>query len=161
MSQTLRKSPAQSTKNDLSEGIGATVGGIVGVAGAMATGAVIGTATGPIGAVLGAAVGAVAGGLAGKIAAHDIDATAEEKYWRECHPARPYAIDKSYNDYAPAYRYGWESYSRHHGRPFSDVEVDLQRDWDNARGKSKLEWQHAKHAARDAWNRIAARHEQP
>jgi hypothetical protein len=161
MSQKQRMNPEQSTENELSEGIGAAVGGVVGVAGAMATGAVIGTATGPIGAIVGAAVGAVAGGLAGKIAAQDIDATAEEKYWRESHPARPYAINKSYNDYGPAYRYGWESYTRHNGRPFADVEADLERDWDSAKGKSKLKWHHAKPAARDAWDRLAARHEQP
>jgi hypothetical protein len=160
MSQAQRTSPDHSTKNELSEGIGAAVGGTVGVAGAMATGALIGTATGPLGVIIGAAVGAVAGGLAGKIAAEDIDASAEEKYWRESHP-RPYALDKSYDDYGPAYRFGWESYTHYYGRPFADVEADLERDWDSAKGNSKLEWNHAKHAARDAWKRIATRDEQP
>jgi hypothetical protein len=141
-------------------GIGAAVGGAAVVAGAVVTGAAIGTAAGPIGTAAGAAVGAVVGGLAGKHFAEDINPSVEEKYWRETYATRPYAANKSYEEYGPAYRYGWESYTRHNGGQFDDVENDLERNWDVAKGKSRLKWVHAKPAARDAWDRLAAKHQQ-
>jgi hypothetical protein len=142
----------------LGTGVGAAVGG---VAGAIAAGAVMGTVAGPIGTAAGAAVGAVVGGLAGKHVAEDVNPAIEEVYWRETYAARPYALNKSYDDYGPAYRYGRESYGRHKGRRFDDVEKDLERDWEGAKGKSRLKWHHAKHAVRDAWDRLAATHEKP
>jgi len=142
----------------LGTGVGATVGGITG---AIVADAVMGTVAGPIGTVAGAAVGAVAGGLTGKITAENVNPTDEEKYCRENHSTRPYALNKSYDDYGPAYRYGRESYGRHKGKRFDDVEKDLERDWEGAKGKSRLKWHHAKHAVRDAWDRLAATHEKP
>lgn len=134
-------------------GTGAVVGGVAGgVAGGAAAGAVAGGITGPVGAVIGAAAGAVLGALAGS----KIDPDVEDTYWRENYSTRPYATNAaSYDEYAPAYRYGVDSYSRHPGRSFDDVETDLGRDWNSRRGSSKLEWEHAKHATRDAWHRLS------
>lgn len=129
-------------------GVGAALGGV-------AAGAVAGTVAGPVGTVIGAAVGAVMGGLAGKGVAELIDPTAEEAYWRDNHASRPYASGAGYDEYAPAYRYGVDSYTRQPGRKFEDVEPELARDWDQARGSSSLEWDRAKHATRDAWNRVS------
>jgi hypothetical protein len=108
--------------------------------------------------VAGAAAGAVAGGLFGKGVAEDIDPTVEDAYWQQQHANRPY-YDKSlsYDDYGPAYRYGWESYSAHRNRKFEDVENDLQRGWDKAKSKSRLGWDKAKLATRDAWDRMTNR----
>jgi hypothetical protein len=142
-------------------GIGAAVGGVAGVAGAVVAGAAIGTAAGPIGTVVGAAAGAVVGGLAGKTIAEDVNPSDEETYWRENYPTRPYAKNNSYEEYGPAYRYGWESYGLYAGRRFDDVEIDLERDWEKAKGKSRLVWHHAKDATRDAWDRVASKHKQP
>jgi len=139
-------------------GLGAAAGGAVGVAGAVITGAVMGTVAGPIGVVAGAAVGAVVGGLAGKAVAEDVNPTIEEKYWFETYKTRPYAVNKSFEQYGPAYRYGWESYGRYTGRGFDEVVIDLERDWDGARGNSHLVWTDAQPAARDAWDRLAKRH---
>ena len=95
----------------------------VGAAGGGAAGASIGAAAGPVGAVVGAAVGAVAGGLAGKAVGEAIDPTAEDAYWMANHRSRPYYEEgRSYTDYQPAYRYGWESYGRHAGRNWDEVE---------------------------------------
>jgi hypothetical protein len=141
----------------LGTGVGAAVGGAAGVAGAIATGAVIGTVAGPIGTAAGAAVGAVVGGLAGKHLAEDVNPSVEEKYWRANFATRPYAANSSYKQFGPAYRYGWESYAQHNGKRFDDVESDLERDWDNSRGESPLAWSNAKHATRDAWDRVASR----
>ena len=131
-------------------GAGAVAGGVAGGA--------IGAMAGPVGAAVGAAIGAVAGGLAGKGVAEMIDPTAEEAYWREHYSDRPYHDEAtSYDEYAPAYRYGWESRMRHQGRSFVDVDTDLEHGWENARGTSRLDWERAKAATRDAWERIDQR----
>lgn len=134
---------------------GAVVGGVTGgVAGGAAAGAAAGGMTGPVGAVVGAAVGAVVGAVAGRSMRHD--PAVEDAYWRDNYSSRPYVSSgQTYDDYAPAYRYGAESYSRYPDRSYDEVEPELGRDWGNARGKSSLEWEHAKHATRDAWHRVS------
>ncbi|HSI52367.1 MAG TPA: glycine zipper domain-containing protein, partial [Ramlibacter sp.] len=108
---------------------GAVVGGVAGgVAGGAAAGAAAGGMTGPVGAAVGAAVGAVVGAMAGRNM--KVDPVAEDTYWRDNYSTRPYVTSgSSYDDYAPAYRYGADSYSRYPGRSFDDVESDLSRDW--------------------------------
>lgn len=129
---------------------GAAVGG---VAAGATTGALAGGVTGPVGAAVGAAVGAVAGAVMGKKAA---DPAVEDKYWRENHANRPYARkDVSWEHYQPAYRAGVESYNRNPDRSFDEMEPELGRDWGRARGNSSLEWEHARPAARDAWDRVS------
>ena len=130
-------------------GIGAALGGA-------AAGAATGTVAGPVGTVIGAAVGAIVGGLAGKGVAESIDPTREDAYWRDNYADRPY-IEKgsSFDDYGPAYGYGVNSYTRYPGRSFDEVEADLSRGWNTARGKSSLTWNRAKNASRDAWDRVS------
>jgi len=136
-------------------GVGAALGGAAAGAAGAAIGAASGAVGGPIGAIVGAVAGAVGGGLAGKAVAEDIDPTAEEAYWRENHASRPYASkDATFETYAPAYRYGWESRSRYAGRQFDDVETELQTDWEKSNAKTGLRWERARLAARDAWQRI-------
>jgi hypothetical protein len=132
------------------------IGTGAGAASAGATGAAIGGAVGgPIGAVVGGAVGAVAGGLAGKGVAEKVNPTMEDEYWRENYRARPYAkADVGYDTYQPAYRYGWESRGQYAGRKYDEVETDLERGWDKAKGTSRLAWNDAKLAVRDAWHRV-------
>jgi hypothetical protein len=134
---------------------GAVVGGVAGgVAGGAAAGAAAGGMTGPVGAVVGAAIGAVVGAVAGRSMRHD--PAVEDAYWRDNYSSRPYVTSgSSYDEYAPAYRYGAESYSKYPDRSFDDVEPELSRDWGTARVKSSLEWEHAKHATRDAWHRVS------
>jgi hypothetical protein len=133
--------------------------GVGAVAGGLAAGAATGAAAGPIGALVGGAIGAVAGGLAGKGIADMVDPTMEDDYWRGNWANRSY-IDGGYTydqDYAPAYRYGWESYPRHAGRRFDEVEAELEADWNAARGESRLDWDRARHATRDSWERVGER----
>lgn len=130
---------------------GAVAGGVVGgVAGGAATGMMVGGLTGPAGAVIGAAVGAAVGALSGRKKA---DPAVEEAYWRDNYSSRPYVSGGSYDDYGPAYRYGVDAYSRYPDRSYEDVEPELSRDWNTAKGTSSLEWERAKHATRDAWHR--------
>ena len=144
-------------------GLGAAAGGAAaGVAGAAIAGAATGAAmTGPaapIGAAVGAVVGAVAGGYAGKGVAESVDPTREDAYWRENYKTRPYATESADYDYdrdfSPAYRHGYTAASQYQGRKYDEVEPDLQRNWETSRGQSRLGWDKAKHATRDAWHRV-------
>jgi len=129
--------------------------GLGAAAAGAAAGAAGGAVAGPVGMAVGAVIGGVAGGLAGKGIAESIDPTTEDSYWRENHASRPYAnANQSYDDYGPAYRYGWESRTKHAGKNYNEVESDLERGWDTAKAKSSLTWEHAKHATRDAWDRV-------
>ncbi len=134
------------------------VGVGLGAAGAGAAGAAIGMAAGPVGAAVGAVVGAVVGGLAGKGVAEAIDPTAEHAHWEKNYHTRPYVEQgATYEEYRPAYQYGLDARTRHAGKTFDIVEPDLKRDWDSARGNSRLGWEKAKGAARDAWDRVEGR----
>ncbi len=106
------------------------------------------------------AVGAVARGIAarkntiGKTAAKPVNPSAEHEFWRREFVSRPYFTHGTpYDQYGPAFEYGWVSFASHNGKTFEDVEPELARDWPNHRGKSKLSWNHAKGATYDAWER--------
>lgn len=132
--------------------------GLGAAAGGLATGAAIGTVAGPIGTAVGAAVGAVAGGLIGKGAAEMVDPTVEDAYWRDNYQDRPYVTTgRTYDDYAPAYRYGVDSYNRHYQRGYAEAEAEMARGWDDVKDRSRLRWDEARLATRDAWDRAADR----
>src|SRR4051812_48446308 len=133
--------------------------GVGAASGAVAGAALGGAVGGPVGAVIGAAVGGVAGGLAGKGIAEGVNPTEEDAYWRNNYSTRPYAANRSYDDLAPAYQYGYTSAGTNAGRKFDEVENDLQHGWEQAKGKSTLAWSDAKHATKDAWNRVTDRTE--
>jgi hypothetical protein len=100
-------------------------------------------------------VGGVAGGLAGKAVAEQIDPTVEDAYWREKHPAQPYA-DSAYSydrDYAPAYRLGYQGYANRPGK-WEDAEYDLEREWEEFKADSRLNWEKAKAATRAGWHKV-------
>jgi hypothetical protein len=157
MNDHKRDLPADKKDHPAAKGVGAVVGGVAGgVAGGAAAGAAVGGMTGPVGAAVGAAVGAVVGAMAGKGVAKAADPAVEESYWRDNYASRPYVTGgANYDDYGPAYRYGVDSYARNPDRSFDEVEPELSRDWSKARGQSSLEWEHAKHATRDAWHRVS------
>lgn len=129
-------------------GLGAAMGGA-------AAGAAVGTVAGPVGTVIGAAAGAIIGGMAGKGVAEAIDPTVEYVYWRDNYTQRPYVTNgANFDDYGPAYLFGIHSSARFGNRSFDDIEPDLARDWDAARGTSSLAWEHAREASRDSWERM-------
>ncbi|HUE95081.1 MAG TPA: hypothetical protein VMN39_00385 [Longimicrobiaceae bacterium] len=139
------------------------VGSGIGAAGGAVAGAAIGAAGGPVGIVAGGVIGGLVGGLAGKGVAEYIDPTHEHKYWQENFRDRDYvAEDAEYDEYAPAYQYGWESYcviAKEEGpKQFDDAEPDLGRKWEEHRSESDLPWESARPAARDAWNRTKQEH---
>jgi hypothetical protein len=99
----------------------------------------------PVGVGVGAASGV----------AEAINPTFENDYWRESYAIRNYVREgESYETFAPAYRYGWEAYSRYPGKRFDDVESALRSGWERTEWNAALAWERAREAARDAWRRV-------
>ena len=136
------------TKAPGSHPVGTGVGAAVG-------GAAAGAAAGPAGTIAGAAIGAVVGGLAGKGIAEKIDPTVEDAYWRSNHNRQPFAKDRRYDDYAPAYRTGYEGYREFGGagKTYEQVEADLRRRYEAT--SPRIGWDNASYATRAAWDRAA------
>lgn len=135
------------------------IGTGIGAAGAGAVGATVGGVVGgPVGAVVGSVVGAAVGGLMGKGAAEKVNPTVENDYWRENYQSRSYVQkNEPYETYQPAYQAGYEGYTRHgsSGKPYDEIEPDLRQDYEvHHAGGSGLSWDQAKHAVRDAWERV-------
>ena len=78
----------------------------------------------------------------------------ETHYRRAYREAPYYSSGRGWSDYAPAYRYGYDSFGRYHGRHFEEVESQLERDWAIGRAESRLAWAEARGAVRDIWRRI-------
>ncbi len=134
------------------------VGTGVGAAGAGTVATVVGGIVGgPVGAVVGAVLGSVVGGLAGKDVAEQVNPSFEDTNWQETYTSSSYVEkDKTYEDYQPAYRTGYEGYDRygHSGRTYNEVVTDFQCDYEiNHTGN--LPWEEAKYAVKDAWDRAS------
>ena len=67
-----------------------------------------------------------------------------------------YRDDYDYGDYQSAYRYGTRARSgaAQDARWDDATESRLEQGWDRAKGDSRLGWQDAKAAVRDAWHRV-------
>lgn len=132
----------------LGTGVGATGGALAGGA--------IGAMFGPIGMLVGGTIGAIGGAAAGHGIAERVDPTGEAEYWRQNYSSRPYySSNFDYDaDYAPAYSYGSEARARHANRQWdTGLESELGGGWEKAKAKSRLTWEQAKDAVRDAWDR--------
>ncbi|WP_296949482.1 general stress protein [uncultured Massilia sp.] len=66
------------------------------------------------------------------------------------------SLGGSYDDYAPAYRYGSEARSKYSGRDWDDVEANLRSDWDSRYGTAgePSTWEKFKAAVRRGWDKI-------
>jgi len=137
-------------------GVGAAGGGLAGAAAGAAIGSVVPGIGTIIGGVVGTIAGATGGGYAGHALAENVDPSVEDTYWRENYSSRPY-IEKGtdYTEYAPAYRYGWESKANNPDMAFDQAEPHLEKNWSSAEPKAKMEWDKAKFAVKDAWDRVA------
>lgn len=140
----------ESGAHPVGTGLGAAYTGVLGTA-------VGGAFGGPVGAIVGAAIGAVSGGLLGKAAAESVNPTIEDEYWRTHYSTRSYIeAGRQYEDYQPAYQAGYQGYHRYAatGKGYDEVEPELQRDYETRRGRTGLAWEKAKHATKDAWERL-------
>lgn len=129
--------------------------GIGGVGGA-AVGAGIGAVFGPIGMLIGGVAGTLAGAGAGKGVAERIDPTGEGEYWRNEYSKRPYADPNfSYDtDFEPAYQYGASARTHYSDRRWDEgLEQEIRSGWASSRGSSRLSWEQARPAIKDAFDR--------
>ncbi len=120
-----------------------------------AAGAAVGAAVGgPVGVLVGGTVGAIAGALGGYAAVSAGDPNYD--YWRSNHVGQPGYVDGyGYeDDYAPAYRLGYQGRDRYQDQSWDKAEAQLRSDWDTLKGKSRLTWEQARQASRDAWHRV-------
>jgi uncharacterized protein YcfJ len=133
--------------HSIGEGTGAVAGAV--------TGAAVGSAAGPVGTVVGAVVGGALGSKAGGGIAEAINPTEYNSHFEKTYKTAPYyTAGREWNDYQPAYKYGYDTYSQYRGQRFEDVEPQLERDWNSTKANSRLGWNEAKGAVRDGWHHI-------
>jgi hypothetical protein len=87
-----------------------------------------------------------------------IDVSDEDHYWRQQYDRHPY-IGRNYDEFQPAFQYGWESavLPENRGKKFEDVEPQLRAHWSEYNGTSRTDWDYMRWAVRDAYNRIQRR----
>ena len=125
-----------------------------GMAAGVAAGAAVGTAVaGPVGAIVGGTAGAILGALGGYAAVDAADP--DYTYWKTQHAAQPGIVpDFDYDDdYAAAYRLGYQGRQRYAGQSWEQAEAALAQDWASVKGKSRLSWEQARSAGHSAWHR--------
>ena len=84
--------------------------------------------------------------------------TDDRTWWQNNFNTRPYAsADRTFQDYEPAYRFGYQSLSRYHGRRWDQVEPNLRSDWEHFDGRGESTWESVKDAVRDAWDNITGK----
>jgi hypothetical protein len=134
---------------------------IVGTGGAAlaggAAGAAIGAAVaGPPGMAVGGVVGVALGATAGDRIAEARDRRENLGHFEQIYQSMPYyRTGYDWNDYAPAYRYGLDTYERHGAQPFAEAESMLQGAWEaNAHFGSQLSWLEARPAVEHAWRSL-------
>ena len=133
--------------HSIGEGTGAVAGAI--------TGAAMGSVAGPAGTVVGAIAGGALGAKGGGALAEAINPTEYTRHFEKNYKDTPYYVGGSeWRDYAPAYKYGYDTYGQYRGRKFKDVESDLERNWEATKANSRLAWSEAKGAVRDGWHHI-------
>lgn len=85
---------------------------------------------------------------------------AERRWWRENFRSRPYVTaDGEFDEYEPAWRYGFESAGHHHGREWNEVEPELREGWPHYehRGRRNPRWDEVRESVRDAWDHLRGR----
>ena len=133
--------------HSLGAGTGAMAGAV--------TGGAVGSAAGPVGTVVGAVAGGVIGAKAGDSIAEAVNPTDYEDHFKKNYrDTAYYKSGREWNDYQPAYQYGYDTYGQYRGQRFEDAEPTLERNWRDTRGDSRLEWNDARHAVRDGWHHI-------
>lgn len=142
---------------------------ILGAGSAALAGGAAGAALGAlVGGVPGLAVGAAAGGALGAVwgdrASEAADRREDLGHFEQIYRTMPYYVDgHTWHDYAPAYRYGLDTYERFQGQSIDAVDSQLQGGWEaNARYGSRLMWHDARSAVAHAWQSLDdARARQP
>ena len=119
-----------------------------------AAGAAIGAAVGgPPGMAVGGVVGVALGAAAGDRIAEARDRRENLGHFEQIYQSMPYYVaGHDWHDYAPAYRYGIDTYHSHGSQPFAQAESVLQGGWEaNQHFGSQLGWLQARPAVEHAW----------
>jgi uncharacterized protein (TIGR02271 family) len=119
-----KKTDADTAADRASEAVPEAVGAGAGLAAGAAFGAVAG---GPVGAALGAAVGGPIGAVVGKA----VDWPEAEPHFKSHWEQGPYKEITTWEQSAPAYRYGFESAGKaeHKGKSYDEARADLRSHW--------------------------------
>ena len=98
---------------------------------------------GPAGLTVGAAAGVALGAVLGNRASEQVDPREDLGHFEQIYWKMPYyAEGHDWHDYAPAYRYGLDTWGSHQGRTMAQMESQLQGGWEAAqRFGSRLDWQ--------------------
>ncbi|NIA52061.1 YsnF/AvaK domain-containing protein [Massilia sp. TW-1] len=83
----------------------------------------------------------------------------DDTYYRNDWQQNYASLGGTYDDYAPAYRYGYDMRrdARYQGRNWDDVESSLRSDWDARYGSAGAStWERMKAAVRSGWNRMTS-----
>ena len=92
----------------------------------------------------------------GSSIADAIDPDDYAAYRRDRFTAQPmYSAEHLWDDYEPAYRLGYDTYSNYATRDDDGADPELERRWDAARGRSRLDWADARIAVHDSWRAVA------
>ena len=65
--------------------------------------------------------------------------------------SRYFLSGSEWQDYEPAYSYGYDTFERYAGQDFDAVEAELEQGWEGLRRDSRLGWAEAREAVRDGW----------
>lgn len=86
--------------------------------------------------------------------------TDEERWWRDNYRTRPYVdANRSFDEYRPAYRYGYESARRLGSRNWDEAEPELRAGWDRYEERGQSTWEDVKDSVRDIWHRMTGKDE--
>lgn len=133
---------------------------ILGTGSATLGGGIVGAAVGAVlGGMPGVTLGAVAGGALGALIGQRLSEAADPRgdlgHFEQVYRTTPYYVaGMGWEDYAPAYRYGLDTYATRGGQSLDEAAAALAQGWPRARGGSRLEWAQAQPAVAHAWREL-------
>jgi hypothetical protein len=130
---------------------GALTGGLLG--------AVIGSVFGPLGTALGAAAGGFTGAAAGEQIGEAMDHREDLIHLGGTFSEQDYYVSEmEWEDYEPAYRYGFDTYRTHAHLGTTQAKQAMRGDWELYNRHSHLSWNQAWEAVLHAWALNQERH---
>lgn len=110
---------------------------------------------GPAAMVAGVVVGTTAGALLGHRFAESVDPRGNLGHFQQLYLNMPYYVDgMTWDDYAPAYRFGLDTYRTRGAEPFDLAAPALGTQWHIRRAGSRLDWDQAGEAVRHVWHEM-------
>jgi uncharacterized protein (TIGR02271 family) len=91
-----------------------------------------------------------------EVQVENLGGTSSDDAWRKDWDSHYSSLGGSYDDYAPAYRYGNEMRrsDQYKGRDWNDIESDLKSNWESRNTGGPSTWEKMKAAIRHGWDKI-------